>query len=160
MTRTGIFTKERGEFGAANEKLLHPILEKLHGQEFRHTIDSRDTMDYVSTNYWVEIKTRKQTFSHTDEVIKKEGWLLPFCKIERALNERKKVLFYYYWKKDRSLWVWNFEETAAKTLKSFVPHFHAVGQKHVAVPADWWILVGYVDEQEGCLRIPARSETS
>ena len=110
-------------------------------------------MDYVSTDYWVEIKTRKQTFSHADEVIKKEGWLLPFCKIERALNERKKVLFYYYWKKDRSLWVWNFEEVAAKTLKSFVPHFHAAAQKHVAVPADWWKLVGYVDEQEGSLRV-------
>ena len=151
---TGRYTRAKGDYGRANEELLLPFLELLHeDQHFRHTEDSKDTMDFCSEDIYIEVKTRK-TYSWSDSQIQREGFLLPFCKIERALKESKKVFFYYYWKTDKSLWSWEFKKEQASLLKPFVPRWHYEKQRHVAVPVSWWRLEGIIDEEEMTLTTP------
>ena len=144
---TGLYNKEKAAYGKKNEDIIQHFLPLIYGEAFRHTTAEKDELDFVSENYWVELKTRKPTYSWCDDVIKREGFLMPHCKLIRALNERRATKFLYYWKKDHSLWEWSFTEDAAKSLKPFVPHFHYTKQVHVNIPFDWWKRIGTIDEE-------------
>jgi hypothetical protein len=79
------YNKERHDFGKQGEEVVLPLVEMIIGESLTATEKFYDTMDAESENYWVEIKTRSKRYHWEDDFIQKEGWLIPACKIKRAL---------------------------------------------------------------------------
>ena len=120
-------------------------MEMILGENLTPTVKFYDTMDAESENYWVEIKTRSKTY-HWEDKIMEEGWLIPACKIKRAMEEKtKKVCFYYYWKSDCSLWELEFSPAAIEGLEPSVPWWHKEKQLHYKIPQDRWTKIEFVD---------------
>jgi len=142
------FNKERWEFGKQGEKIVLPLVQLVIGETLTPTEKFYDTMDAVSENYWIEIKCRRPNYHYTDKIILKEGWLIPACKIERAVRETaagKKVCFYYYWTSDCTLWELEFKEETFADLEPSVPWWHAQKQSHYYVPQERWTLLEFPD---------------
>lgn len=143
--RAGRYNKARHDFGKLGEEEVLPLIEMLLGENLTPTTKFYDTMDAVSENYWVEVKTRSKEYHWDDKVIKREGWLIPACKIQRALSETtKKVCFYYYWKSDSSLWELEFSPKAIEGLVPSVPWWHKEKQLHYYIPQERWTLIDFV----------------
>ena len=141
------YNKARHDFGKKGEAEALPLIELVIGETLTPTEKFYDTMDAVSDNYWVEIKTRSSKYHHEDAFIVREGWLVPACKIERAKQEAasgKKTNFYYYWKSDNSLWELEWDESKTADLTPSVPSWHADKQLHYYIPQDRWVLVVFV----------------
>lgn len=139
------FNKARHEFGKSAEKDIKPYLEFLLGEELTKTESAYDTMDFVSENYFIELKTRTVRYHWDTPLIHKEGWLIPACKIDRARKEKKKVLFFYFWKSDNSLWELEYSPEAFADLEPAIPSWHADKQLHYYVPQDRWRLISIMD---------------
>lgn len=125
-------------------------MELVIGETLTPTEKFYDTMDAESENYWIEIKCRRSNYHYTDKIILKEGWLIPACKIERALLEvasDRKVSFFYYWTSDCSLWELEFKEETFADLVPSVPWWHPQKQLHYYVPQDRWIQIEFVSPQ-------------
>ena len=72
----------RSKFGFHYEKLLKEKIESVIGESIQKTTYSGDMMDFESKNYFIELKSRGDQYHYSQAFIKKDGWLLPFCKIE------------------------------------------------------------------------------
>lgn len=142
---TGRYNKARHEFGKQGEAEVLPLIEAVIGELIRPTEKHYDTMDGESDNFWIEVKTRTSAYHYTDAVIEKEGWLIPACKIERAKIERKRVRFYYFWRKDNSLWELEFSPEVIADLKPRVPYFHKDKQLHYYIPGSRWTRIEFVE---------------
>jgi hypothetical protein len=132
------FNKERWEFGKASEKEIKPFLESIIGEPLIPTSKFYDTMDFESESYLIELKTRSNKYHWDSPVILKEGWLLPECKIDRAKKETKKVLFFYFWASDQSLWTLEYSPEVFADLKPKIPFWNPDRQPHFYVPQDEW----------------------
>jgi hypothetical protein len=132
------FNAARHAFGKLGEAELLPLIETLLDEKLTCTEKLYDTMDAENENYLIEIKTRTARYHWDDSFIKKDGWLLPQAKIERAAKEKRKVLFYYYWKKDNSLFVLEYAPEVFADLTPRVPSFHADKQMHYFIPGNRW----------------------
>jgi len=141
---SGRYNKARHDFGKLGEEEVLPLIEMILGENLTPTEKFYDTMDAVSDNYWVEIKTRSDRYHWEQDFIEKEGWLIPACKIERALNETKQCCFYYYWKSDKSLWELEFSPKKIEGLVPKVPGWHSDKQLHYYIPRERWTLIEFV----------------
>jgi hypothetical protein len=139
------FNTARHEFGKTAERDLKPYLESLLGEELTQTESRFDTMDFVSKNYFIELKARTAKYHWETPLIADEGWLIPTCKIDRAKSETKKVLFFYFWKSDHSLWKLEYSPETFSDLRPRVPWFHSQRQLHYFVPQDRWELVSILE---------------
>jgi len=138
------FNKERWDFGKQSESDLLPQIELLIGEPLTPTEKLYDTMDAVSENHWIEIKSRTPKYHWDNPKIQKEGWLIPASKIERARKESrtgKQIEFFYYWKSDSSLWFIIWDETIVSDLTPSVPFWHPDKQLHYYIPFDRWTQV-------------------
>lgn len=134
----------RGPLGLYYETILKPALEQSIGEVLVKTEDERDTMDFESQNYFVELKTRSDQYHYSQSFIKKDGWLLPSCKIRRAREEvarGKKVVFFYFWKAGKSLWRWDFSEEGCLDALEKYPEFHLDRQQQTYIKEHHWVRV-------------------
>lgn len=141
---TSRYNKARHDFGKLGEEEVLPLVEMILGENLTPTEKFYDTMDAVSDNYWVEIKTRSDRYHWEQDFIEKEGWLIPACKIDRAMSEEKKCCFYYYWKSDKSLWELEFSPEKIEGLVPRVPGWHSDKQLHYYIPRERWTLIEFV----------------
>lgn len=135
---------ERSVFGYHYEKVLKPAIEKILGESILKTTTETDTMDFFSKNCFAELKTRGDQYHYSQWFIKKDGWLLPTCKIRRAIEETqqgKKVVFFYYWTAGKSLWKWDFCLDDLKDTLDEVPAWHHDRQRQSYVLEHHWVRV-------------------
>ena len=151
--------KSKVVFGTEAEQKLLPILSQAVNEKLHKTSGTFDVMDMVGSGIFAELKRRTSDFSYCDEKIQREGWLMPSCKIIRAwqeLSEGKRVVFFYYWGCDKSLWMYEMSEGDFSSGDSHrVPNGHYDRQLHVAIVQDRWSRVDadlseVVFEDEGC----------
>lgn len=136
------YVKERWQFGRQNQTLLTPFLEEYLGEQITDTIQHYDTIDGKTETKDIEIKTRSKTYDWNDYFIMRDGWLLPACKIEHARTSGRPFLCFYYWKKDGSVWVFEYSEENMRGLESYVPHWHRDKQPHYNIPFSRWKQIG------------------
>lgn len=132
------FNRERWEFGKASEKELKPFLEMILNESLIPTSKFYDTIDFESESYLIELKTRTPKYNWDNPLIQREGWLIPTAKIDRAKKEQKKVLFFYFWTADQSLWSLEYSPEVFADLKPKIPFFHPDKQPHFYVLQDEW----------------------
>ena len=135
---------ERGRFGLYYEKILQPALEMSVGQPLVKTAMTTDTMDFEGETCFVELKSRGDQYHYTQSFIKKDGWLLPSCKIRRAREEvekGKQVVFFYFWTAGKSLWRWDFNESDLVGCKEEYPLWHHDKQKQIYIKEQCWTRV-------------------
>jgi len=134
----------RGPLGLYYEKILQPALEHTVGTELVKTAEEMDCMDFEGDNIFVELKTRSDQYHYSQTFIQREGWILPSCKIKRAIAEVKKgkrVVFFYFWKAGKSLWAWEFSLKDIKDIDEKYPEWHFDRQKQAYVKQDKWVRV-------------------
>lgn len=128
-------------WGLYYERCLLPLLQQSVGEVLTKTAEETDTMDFESTNYFIELKSRSDQYHFSQEFIKKKGWLLPTCKIKRAIQEvkkGKKVVFFYFWRAGKSLWRWDFNEDDLKECIHEYPSWHRDLQEQTFVKENCW----------------------
>jgi hypothetical protein len=146
-------------FGTEAEQKLLPILSSVVGEKLYKTAGTFDCMDMVGSGIFAELKRRTSDWSYCDEKIQREGWLMPSCKVIRGwreLSEGKRVVFFYYWGFDKSLWVYEMKEGDFSSDDCHkIPKGHYDKQLHVTIHQDRWTrcdvdLSGVVFEDEEC----------
>lgn len=141
MKRIGHPYLTRGPLGLYYEQKLKPTLESIVKEHLVKTEETYETMDFESENCFVELKTRSDQYHYSQSFIKRDGWLLPFCKIERARKEiqkGKKVYFFYFWKAGKSLWIWEFSEEGCLDMKKKYPPWHEDQQEQAYIQERHW----------------------
>ena len=131
----------RSKLGSYYEIVLKPALELDMDRTLTKTAETTDTMDFVGKNCFVELKSRGDSYHYSQWFIKKDGWILPTCKLRRALEEYEKgnqVVFYYFWKADKTLWRWDFHPDCLNVIKNKYPEWHIDKQEQSYVPEDMW----------------------
>ena len=126
------------------EMVLKPALEKAVGEPLVKTSEDLDTMDFEGKTCFVELKSRSDQYHYSQWFIKRDGWILPTCKITRArqeVKEGKKVVFFYFWKAGKSLWRWDFSEGGLLDAKEKYPDWHQDKQKQTYIKERHWVRV-------------------
>ena len=151
--------KSKVIFGTEGEQKLLPVLSQVVGEKLHKTSGTFDCMDMAGERVFAELKRRSMDFSYCDEKIKREGWLMPSCKVIRSwqeLSEGKRVIFFYFWSCDKSLWMYEMKEGDFSSEDCHrVPNGHYDKQLHVAILQDRWSRVDVdlsdvIFEDEGC----------
>lgn len=144
-------------YGEEAEEKLIELLSNRVKEPLVKTKETFGILDFSGPSVVAELKKRTSDWSYHDEKIKREGWLIPSCKILRGwehLSEGKKVFFYYYWACDKSLWEYELLQSDFTAPGShFVPRGHYDQMLHVAVPQGKWKSLGSVEvafEEDGC----------
>jgi hypothetical protein len=125
-------------FGKLNQQSLQPFLESYLGEPIIETTLIYDTVDGKTPTKDIEIKTRGITYDWNSSFLKREGWLLPACKVQTARDSGRPFHCFYYWKKDNSVWEWVYNEEQMERLVPFVPSFHKDKQLHYNIPFLYW----------------------
>ena len=134
----------RIKLGLYYETTLKPALEQAVGVPLTKTSEETDTMDFEGENCFIELKARSDQYHYTQWFIKKDGWLLPTCKIKRALEEvrnGKQVVFFYFWVAGKTLWRWDFKEEDLNDVENKFPPWHRDYQQQSYVKEHHWIQV-------------------
>jgi hypothetical protein len=124
--------------------VLKPAMEKAVGESLVKTSEDNDTMDFEGKTCFVELKTRGDQYHYSQWFIKKDGWLLPTCKITRAheeVREGKRVIFFYFWTAGKTLWRWDFSSDGLKDSKEDYPSWHQDYQKQTYIKERHWTRV-------------------
>ena len=132
---------KRSRLGLYYEQVLKPTLEKVIGEPIQKTESETDTMDFYSEHFFLELKVRSDSYHYTQEFIKRDGWIVPTCKIMRAIEETKKgkkVLFFYFWMAGKSLWCYEFNERDLSEMKDKYPEWHRDHQQQTYIPESLW----------------------
>lgn len=119
----------RHKFGWAKEAELQPVIESLLNTTLKKSAGRYAKYDFDSEEFHIELKCRTCASDTYDE------WLFPACKVHHASIAKKPTLFFYYFEKDKKLYMSKYEEKYLE-LEPFIPFF--TKQYHVKVPADWW----------------------
>lgn len=128
-------------YGLEGQQSLADAISTVLGEPMEQTTATYDTLDFQSKTLFAELKRRKPEWSYYDEKIKKEGWLIPSCKILRAweeLDKGKRVFFFYFWSSDKTLWVFEMMPGDFSSTPHFIPKNHYDQMLHVAVPQERW----------------------
>lgn len=128
-------------YGAEGELLLTSILCDIVGETISKTSGTFDTMDFEGETTFSELKRRSSDFFYCDTKIKEEGWLMPSCKVIKSwekLSEGKKVFFFYFWMRDKSLWYYEMKEGDFSKEEHKPPKNHYDKQLHVTIQEDKW----------------------
>ena len=139
------FNAERHAIGQQGFEEVAPFVERILGEPITPTAAFYDTMDAESEHWLIEIKKRTAKYHYTDKVIQKEGWLIPLSKVKRGYTSDKRVVFYYFWEQDKTLWELEFHKELFDSLTPAVPWFHKQRQLHYYVHQDHWSLITEVD---------------
>lgn len=134
-------SQQRNKLGLYYEKILHPALELAIGESLVKTEDRYDVMDFQGKNCFVELKTRGDQYHYSQSFIKKDGWIIPYCKIEKAKEEvakGKRVIFFYFWTAGKSLWRWDFSEKDLLGCKIEYPKWHHDLQQQIYIQEKNW----------------------
>ena len=126
------------------ETILKPRLENIVGEALTKTSESCDEMDFESENYYVELKTRSDSYHPSQWFIKRDGWILPYCKILRARQEiakGKRVIFFYFWIAGKTLYRWDFTEEGVGDAKLEYPEWHLDQQQQIYIKEHHWIQI-------------------
>lgn len=132
---------KRSPLGLYYEKVLQPALERCVGESLTKTSDCMDQMDFEGASCFVEVKSRGDQYHYSQWFIKKDGWMLPSGKIERAQREvaaGKRVFFFYFWRADKSLWMWEYTEGGVLGCREEYPEWHHDQQKQTFIPEQYW----------------------
>ena len=135
---------QRSLWGLYYEKVLQPHLELCVGEALEKTSEDTDTMDFTGKTSFVELKVRSDQYHFSQEFIQREGWLIPSCKIKRAIEETKRgkrVIFFYFWKAGKSLWRWDFKLEDIKDIDEKYPEWHIDKQKQSYIKQEKWTRV-------------------
>jgi len=128
-------------YGLEAQQSLEEAISIVLDEPMKQTAATFDTLDFHSKTKFAELKRRTPEWSYHDEKIKKEGWLIPSCKILRGweeLSQGKRVFFFYFWSFDKSLWVFEMKVGDFSQTPHFIPKNHYDQMYHVAVPQDRW----------------------
>ena len=128
-------------YGTANQNALIPFLESFLGEKITETTALYDLIDGKTATRDIEVKSRTLNYFYTDPFIQRDGWLMPACKIQHAKRSGRPLLFFYNWKRDDSVWVFEYSPEAMKGLKPFVPHWKKDGQLHYNIPQNRWTCI-------------------
>jgi hypothetical protein len=144
MRRIGHPFEQRGPLGLYYEIKLKPALEKAVGVQLTKTAEDYDCMDFEGSDVFVELKTRTDKYHYSQSFIQKDGWILPSCKIQRAIAEVKKgkrVVFFYFWMAGKTLWRWDFKLEDVAGIDEKYPEWHQDQQKQAYVKEKFWTRV-------------------
>jgi len=111
------------------------------GKTLVKTAEEVDTMDFMGDGCFVELKTRSDQYHYSQAFIQKDGWILPSCKIARAryeVSQGNRVVFFYFWKADKTLWRWDFSEEGCLGAKEEYPSWHHDKQKQIYIKQQHW----------------------
>lgn len=148
------------QYGTEAEEKLTAVLSDIVGETIKKTLKMFDVLDFQGSSTFAELKRRSSDYFYTDAKIKEEGWYVPSCKIIRGwdeLSQGKRVLFFYLWMKDKSLWVYEMQEGDFSSNDCHkIPRGHYDNQLHVAIKEDQWCrcdadLSKIIFEEETCL---------
>ena len=150
---------QKVSYGTEAEQKLIGVLSAVVGEPLVKTAGTFDCMDLKGDGVFAELKRRGCDWHWSDTKIKEEGWLMPSCKIQRGWRELAKgnrVVFFYFWSQDKSLWMYEMHETDFTACRHFVPRGHYDNQLHVAIPQQEWQRIavdvsGIVFEEDTCL---------
>lgn len=123
------------------ESKLKPVIQKQIGETITKTTLQTDTMDFESESTFAELKSRSDQYHYSQWFIKRDGWLLPTCKINRAkeeLKKGKKVIFFYFWVADKSLWRLDFTEEGCLDMNHKYPEWHHDQQQQTYIKDHYW----------------------
>lgn len=144
-------------YGEEGEQKLLDFLSECVGEPLVKTKETFGVLDFAGETVVAELKKRTSDWSYDDEKIQREGWLIPSCKILKGWEQRslgKRVVFFYYWACDKSLWMYELQDNDFTEAGShFVPRGHYDQMLHVAVPQTRWNSLGSVQvafEEDGC----------
>jgi hypothetical protein len=132
------FNKERWDFGKKNQDALIPFIEKYLGESITETKAFYDTIDGKTEKRDIEIKSRGDSYNWDTPFLKKNGWLLPACKIDYAKESGKPFHCFYYWKSDGSVWEWVYNPVDMIGLSPYIPPHHKEKQYHYDIPFSYW----------------------
>ncbi len=136
----------RVEFGLRYEPLLKPTLESFLQEPLTKTKSQFDNYDFLGERTYSELKVRRGRYHYTDACMK-DGWLMPYVKLDRAATTFKKkgkeIWFFYLWESDKSLWALKFDPS--QKFKTITPSWHQDNQVQVLIPQDLWTNVGILD---------------
>lgn len=128
-------------YGHEGEQQLIQIISTIVGSPLKKTSYTFDSMDMESDTCLVELKRRSDDWFYSDTKIKEEGWLMPSCKVIKAHEAKfdgKRVFFFYFWSRDKSLWSLEIGTGDFCSCPHFVPKGHYDNQLHVAIPQERW----------------------
>lgn len=144
-------------YGEEAEQKLLSFLSDAVGEPLTKTKETFGILDFAGETVVAELKKRTSEWSYLDEKIQREGWLIPSCKILKGwdqMSEGKKVVFFYSWACDKSLWMYELQEGDFTSPGShFVPRGHYDQMLHVAIPQSKWTSLGRVEitfEEDEC----------
>ena len=153
-------------YGEEGEQKLLSVIGEALGEPVTKTKETFATLDFLGETVVAELKKRTSDWSYCDEKIQREGWLIPSCKILKGWEQihlGKRVVFFYYWACDKTLWMYELEEGDFTAPGShFIPRNHYDKMLHVAVPQSRWTALGSIDaqfEEEQCWIRDANEES-
>lgn len=147
-------------YGKEGEEKLMEAISYVVGEAVTKTTATFDTMDFEGHFSFSELKRRSSDWFYCDEKIKREGWLIPSCKVIRGweeLSNEKRVFFFYFWMRDKSLWMFEMKEgDFCNDGDHFIPKGHYDKMLHVAIQQDRWKRINcdmssIVFEEDTCL---------
>lgn len=125
------------------------LLSNEVGEPLVKTRETFGLLDFLGQTVVAELKKRTSDWSYLDEKIQQEGWLIPSCKILRGwelLSQGKRVIFFYYWACDKTLWMYELQQGDFTSPGShFIPKGHCDQMLHVTIPQRKWHALGKVD---------------
>lgn len=121
-------------FGKQWEQELKPLCEQIIDQPLKKTANEYDTMDFESDDFWVELKVRSGRYYPSQF----SQWLLPYCKIQRAMEEKKTVVFVYYWTATKQMFIIQYDKQVFDGFRVDVPEWKQDKQLQVYVPRELW----------------------
>jgi hypothetical protein len=127
----------RHTFGWKCEQILHPILEELTGDRLIKTASRYDSIDFVGDKYIIELKSRPR---YSEKGVyqpssKYSEWLIPTCKA-KTNTTGKRLVFFYYWEADNSLWCCFYKDKKFHQVHKSIPFFHT--EEHFWIPSDFF----------------------
>ena len=107
------------EFGLMMEKRLKPVLEEALEDTLTKTSDRYDTKDFVGEKWVVELKCRRAVDSLGRPVSSRtfSNWFMSATKIEMAKQQKKDVVFFYYFERDETLFYIVYSDEEFSTFK-------------------------------------------
>jgi hypothetical protein len=142
MNRLPRFNPDTHAYGEKNLNAILSFLESHLGESITKTTGRYDVMDCVTESKKdLEVKTRCSNYHYNQSFIKKEGWLVPACKINHARESGRPFVCFYYWKADESIWKFEYSEKAMEGLKPRVPEWNKDRQLHYYIPQDRWTCI-------------------
>lgn len=107
------------KYGKDKEIELFETIQTLVGEPITQTTGRFDNKDYTSDNYYIELKSRRIFDSN-----KYSHWLVPSCKFK---NNDKKLVVFYHWQGDNTLWRYDFNP---EDVKEFISKKGPVSNQH------------------------------